>query len=206
MTQEKDWGTSSFAGALYAVAEANDEEDAFQRARASQDREAFDRLFALISTRILRRAYKQGIGSPEEAEDAFSQAALDLFKKDRAKWPPTIARFEYYWLRMIAYRTLNLVRSRLRRREDPLEGSSEHPVQGDFTRQVHDRDFLSRRLPGAINALLPQEAEVFRAAVTAEEQGLSQGEAATAVGLEYARFRSLLHSARGKLRRHLRQE
>jgi RNA polymerase sigma-70 factor (ECF subfamily) len=175
-----------------------DERDLIERAQAG-DEGAFEQIVGLHADRVYGALRRFGL-QPDEAEDVAQEVFLRAWRG--------LARFERRsqlstWLYRIAF---NEAKRRLGRREpaavrpgpegaDPLAALPDAPQRGPAA-QALDQEFEA-----TLQDALMQLPADFRAAVVLRDlEGLSTREAASALGLREAAFKSRLHRGRMQLR------
>ncbi len=176
-------------------------DDALLVASAGGDARAFRALVDRHSGQAYAVALRM-TGSAAEAEDVVQDAFLRVWRH-AGSWRTGGARFAT-WLFQIV---LNLCRdraraARLRRHlpiEDGLEASDPRPGAEAGLRAQHE----ARLLLAAVQALPSRQRE---AVVLTYAGGLSNAEAAAALGVSAGAIESLLVRARRDLRRRLRQQ
>jgi RNA polymerase sigma-70 factor (ECF subfamily) len=177
---------------------SSDERDLIEQAQAG-DEDAFEQIVRLHADRVYRALRRFGL-QPDEAEDVaqdvFLRAWRGLHRFERRSQLST-------WLYRIAF---NEAKRRLGRGEpaavrpgpegaDPLAALPDSPQRGPAARAL-DQEFEA-----TLQDALMQLPADFRAAVVLRDlEGLSTREAASALGLREAAFKSRLHRGRMQLR------
>ena len=161
------------------------------------DPAAVQALVARKLPRVLTLAARM-LGDSVEAEDVSQEAFLRVWRQ-APRWRSGGARFDT-WLHTV---TLNLCRDRLRRRRpEPLEAAGEGALidpapTADAALAARDREAA---VAAAIAALPVRQREAL---VLTTWQGLSNPEAAKAMGVSVEAVESLLARARRTLRSRL---
>ena len=168
---------------------------ALMAAVADGDGQAFERLVAAETPKLLRFARTLLTASPAEAEEVVQEALLRLWKM-APDWQPN-ARVGT-WLHQVVYR---LSIDNIRRRRPSVEiGTMESEIEDDGplpdARLIRDDEVTM--VQSAI-ALLPERQ---RAALTlCHFQELGQAEASAVMGIGESAYESLLARARRRLRK-----
>ncbi|MBD3163232.1 MAG: sigma-70 family RNA polymerase sigma factor [Candidatus Latescibacteria bacterium] len=170
---------------------------------AAGSHEAFGRLVDRHHQRALDFAYRF-LGDRDEAKDAVQEAFLSILgAADRYR---PASRFTTYLLAVVRNAALQRVRSRRRRREEPLEELAMDRPEGSIpaTGRDPERDLeraeLRDLLAGAIAALPPEIREVF---LFNEMHGLRYREIAEICGCPIGTVASRKHEAVKRLRARL---
>jgi RNA polymerase sigma-70 factor (ECF subfamily) len=162
------------------------------RAVASGDRDAFARLIARESPRLLRFALGM-LGSLEEAEDTVQDTFVSLWE-NAARWRPE-ARLGT-WLHAVCY---NRAIDRLRRRRDAVDDSALEDVAGED--ESAEAGLVRTETVLSVREAMARLPERQRSAILLFHfQELSQKDAAGILGVSETAFESLLARARRQMR------
>ena len=168
------------------------------QAIAAGDRDAFARLMARETPRLLRLAGGM-LGNIEEAEDAVQETMIRLWEH-AARWTPD-ARIGT-WLHKVCY---NHSVDRLRRRRPAADESALDDMSDDAA--LPDATLLQGEAVRSVREAIDRLPERQRSAVLLFHiQDLPQSEAAGIMGVSESAFESLLARARRQLRRMLSPE
>jgi RNA polymerase sigma-70 factor (ECF subfamily) len=176
----------------------DDDDDALMRLAGAGDRAAFSRLVQRHLTRASRLAVRM-VGNASDAEEIVQEAFLRAWLKApewkaRAETPDAGASF-FTWL---AHVIVNFSLDRKRRRQTaPLEAAHEVADTAPSAVEMLAARETAARVATAV-AALPERQRA--ALVMCHFEGMSNGEAATALGLSVGAIESLLVRARRALR------
>jgi RNA polymerase sigma-70 factor (ECF subfamily) len=174
---------------------AMDAEDV-ERARAG-DREAFRLLVERHSRNVFRLAFRL-TGNESDAEDVVQEAFLKAYRNLSAF--ESRANFSTWLFRIAANCSYDLLRSRARRPEDPLEPGDEPlplPSSGPSPDRLARSAEVRRRAETALARLTPSERTAF---VLRHHEGLSIAEIGAALGLDTSATKHSVFRAVKKMR------
>ena len=164
---------------------------------ARGESEAFRELYRLAADRLYRYLYRR-TGCAARADELMQQTFLRMHQ---ARGSFRCGASVFPWMYSIAHR-LAIDSARRQGREVSLEtqeGRAEEPV---FAGGAADEELIARQLHESIERTLRQLPEKQRAAYELiQQEGLSYGEAAEALGTTLSAVTSLLHRANRALHR-----
>lgn len=167
-----------------------------ERARGG-DREAFRILVERHSRNVFRLAFRL-TGNESDAEDVVQEAFLKAYRN-----LPTFesrANFSTWLYRIASNCAYDVLRSRARRPEDPLEAEDEprplHAADPGPDRLAHSAE-VRQRAARAMARLTPAERTAF---VLRHHEGLSIAEIGTALGLDTSAAKHSVFRAVKKMR------
>jgi RNA polymerase sigma-70 factor, ECF subfamily len=167
-----------------------------ERARAG-DREAFRGLVERHSRNVFRLAYRL-TGNESDAEDVVQEAFLKAYRNLGAF--ESRANFSTWLFRIASNCAYDLLRSRSRRPEDPLEPREEAtpiPAAGPGPDRLALSAEVRRRAERAMARLTPAERAAF---VLRHHEGLSIAEIGAALGLDTSAAKHSVFRAVKKMR------
>lgn len=167
-----------------------------ERARAG-DREAFRALVDRHSRNVFRLAFRL-TGNESDAEDVVQEAFLKAYRN--LETFESRASFSTWLYRIASNCAYDLLRSRARRPEDPLELESEVrplPADGPGPDRLARSAEVRRRAERALARLTPSERAAF---VLRHHEGLSIAEIGRALGLDTSATKHSVFRAVRKMR------
>ncbi|SEA80302.1 RNA polymerase sigma factor [Rubrimonas cliftonensis] len=176
-----------------AIPAAEDSDDALMLRVAARDRAAFAALFGRYAGRV--KGFMQRAGfPPHEADEAAQEVMLTVWRRAET-FDPTRAGAGTWLFTVARNRRIDLMRRR-RPEPDPLDPhfQPDPAPPADVAAAVADRDAAVR---AALATLPPEQLEVVRLAYY---EGLSQSEAAAALGAPLGTVKSRLRLAVARLR------
>ena len=175
--------------------------DLLQRAQSACDPAAFDGLYLLFADRVYRYLLAR-ISDPELADEITSQVFLRLIEKiDIYRIGPrdNVAIFSAWLYRLAHNKMVDVLRSRKRTQDAPLEHAAHVTTGQHLMEAVEDRlDF--ERILASLQLLNDQQREVI---VLRFVEELSIAETAQIMQKSEGAVKALQHRALETLRRHL---